>query len=267
MTSSRAKSRGPRLRDLNQHAHLSDPARKQRYVTVLFDLIAPGYDRFTRIFSFGMDRRWKRLVLLDVAQAQPRPQLVLDLACGTGDLARAAAQALPNASIVGLDVSREMLRVAARTPATGASPRWVAADLLALPVPDHVVDLVLMGYGLRNTPDFRLGLREIFRVLKPGGVLVNLDFYQPEHRLWRRLFLGYLRVAGAAAGWLWHREPDAYAYIAPSIAHFVTVAEFNSALVDAGFQLKRLFPRLGGGIAVHAAVTTGGVHPASPGSG
>lgn len=245
---------GRRLRDLDLEDHLSDPARKQEYVTFLFDFIAPGYDLFTRVFSFGMDQGWKRTMLREIGVRASGVGLVVDLACGTGDLARGAASAVPGARVVGVDVSREMLREAVRLQGQAARPTYAVGDILRLGLADGSVDAITMGYGLRNTPDLNAGLREIFRVLRPGGLLVNLDFYKPANALWRRIYLGYMKYAGAAAGWLWHREPVSYAYITPSIQHYVTAEEFSSSLVSHGFDLVRVHRRLGGGIAIHAAI-------------
>jgi demethylmenaquinone methyltransferase/2-methoxy-6-polyprenyl-1,4-benzoquinol methylase len=128
-----------------------------------------------------------------------------------------------------------------------------AGDIMSIPVRSGSVDVVTMGYGLRNTPDFARGLREIARVLRPGGVLLNLDLCRPSTALWRRLFLGYLGVAGSIAGWIWHGEPVAYAYLKPSIEHFLTAGELSSLLAEEGFVVERLYLRLFGGIAVHVA--------------
>ncbi len=91
-------------------------------------------------------------------------------------------------------------------------------------------------------------------MLRPGGALVTLDFFRPPVAWWRGLFLGYLRVAGDAVGWWWHRSPVVYGYIAPSIATFSTAKDYTEALRSAGFGTPRVRRFLGGGVAIHAAI-------------
>ena len=252
-----APSRG--LRHLDVEAHLADPSLKQRFVTPMFDIIAPRYDQFTRVFSFGMDGAWKESLLRDAVAASPRGAVVLDLACGTGDLAFALAERVEGARVSGVDASPKMIEAAKlrrRERAGGPAGRvaFQVGDMARLAAtPDASVDLVTAGYGFRNVPDFRAALAEAARVLRPGGRLLTLDFYRPESAIWRSLFLGYLRVAGDLVGWLWHREPVVYGYIARSIDHFVSASDFSRALEEAGFEVERVRRRLFGGVAEHAA--------------
>jgi demethylmenaquinone methyltransferase / 2-methoxy-6-polyprenyl-1,4-benzoquinol methylase len=229
--------------------HLSDPTLKQQFVTPMFDIIASRYDEFTRLFSFGLDRHWKAQVLAELESHLSPETRALDLACGTGDLAFALAA--KGAQVTGIDASSRMIEVAA---ARGAvNPTFVVGDMTALDASDGSVDVVTASYALRNVPDFRQALREIARVLKRGGRLVTLDFYRPTNVVWRRAFLGYLSVAGNTVGWLWHREPVVYGYIAKSVEHYVSISTFNAALAEAGFTVERVFSHLYGGIAVHHA--------------
>jgi demethylmenaquinone methyltransferase/2-methoxy-6-polyprenyl-1,4-benzoquinol methylase len=250
----RAGSEPPRLRDLDPERYLSDPQIKQRYVTTMFDVIAPRYDRFTRWFSYGRDRSWKREVLRRVQSLVPSSSIILDLACGTGDLAFGMAALLDGARVIGVDRSTRMLNLAAsrRSPAV-AMVHLCLGDMMTLPVPDTSVDLVTIGYGLRNTPDLMGALGEVARVLKRGGFLISLDFYQPERVVWSRLFRGYLSIAGALYGWLWHREPAAYGYIARSVRHYVTIRTFSRNLSAQGFVVDNVSPKLLGGIGIHVA--------------
>lgn len=252
------ESRRPSLRSLDVDAHLRDPALKQRFVTPMFDIIAPRYDRFARVFSFGLDRGWKEELLADAIAGAPANAVVLDLACGTGDLAFALAERVEGARVTGVDASPRMVERAKerrRAAAGGPAGRvaFVVGDMARLDAPDGSADLVTAGYGFRNVPDFRAALAEVARVLRPGGRLVTLDFYRPEPPLWRHLLLGYLRAAGDLVGWLWHREPVVYGYIARSIDHWVSWQSFSRALGDSGFEVERVRRKLFGGVAEHVA--------------
>jgi demethylmenaquinone methyltransferase / 2-methoxy-6-polyprenyl-1,4-benzoquinol methylase len=254
------------LRGLDHDRQLDDPATRRRYVTAVFDVVAPRYDAFTRWFSFGMDARWKGELQAVAEQAllrQAHPVLVLDLACGTGDLAFPLAR--EGRTVLGLDVSLEMLgRAAARTRIESsraerrAAPRFAGADIGALPLPAGSADVVTIGYGLRNAPRLDGALDEVARVLRPGGHVVTLDFCKPANPIWRRLFLGYLAVAGNAYGWAWHREPAVYGYIPRSIERFVTADKLTAALSRRGLDVYHVSKKLLGGICVHAAVKRSG---------
>ncbi len=252
-------------------AHLADPARKQAFVTPMFDVIAPRYDDFTRLFSFGMDARWKQRAI-DVADlalddgatdGRVRPErLAVDLACGTGDLAvgvaRLARHRHPALRVLGVDAAGEMVRQARRrlatTDADVASIVHVAhGDMTAIALPDASADVVTAGYAVRNAPDARLAIREAARVLRTGGTYVTLDFYRPALAPWRALFLAYLRVAGDLVGWTWHRSPVVYGYIARSIDEFMSWQAFSSELAANGFRVRSVTRWLGGGVALHVA--------------
>ena len=227
------------LAGMDLDAHLADPTIRQRFVTRMFDVIAPRYDRFTRVFSFGMDAGWKRELLTSASRSIGAGSVVLDLACGTGDLALAIAQSVPGARVAGIDASPRMIEAAGarRREAGTVEAEFLVGDMMRLPVPDDSVDVVLAGYGIRNVPDADCALDEMARVLRSGGRVHVLDFFLPEFRPWRWLFLMYLRLAGNAIGWLWHREPVVYGYIAASIERWVTPAEFRRMLARAGFEV------------------------------
>ncbi len=249
---------------LDVEAFLRDPARKQAFVTPMFDVIAPRYDEFTRFFSFGMDAGWKRAAMraaiAPLADGRP-PERVLDLASGTGDLAVGLARLLPRAEVTAIDASPRMIAHASERLTT--SERDVAArvdarvgDMMALALPDATFDLVTASYGVRNVPDAAQSIREMRRVMRPGGRVVLLDFYRPEMVLWRSLLLGYLRLAGDAVGWWWHRDPVVYGYIARSIEHFMSWQEMQTLLSTSGFEVTRVVRYLGGGVARHEATAT-----------
>jgi demethylmenaquinone methyltransferase/2-methoxy-6-polyprenyl-1,4-benzoquinol methylase len=256
------KHRPPRLGSLDPESHLRDPNRKQRYVNVLFDAIAPSYDRFTRWFSFGMDRRWKNRLARWAAEGLQAGDVMVDLACGTGDVGRAVGRLGGWAvEVVGLDPSPGMLRFARKRIGGGVANRSTAqplnrlirADMLAIPLRSGSAAVVTVGYGFRNVPDLAGALGEVHRVLRPGGRLVSLDFFVPEGVRWRGVFLWYLRRAGRLVGRWWHGEPEAYGYIARSLETWLTPTQFAGALAHAGFVVRRVDRRLGGGVCLHEA--------------
>ena len=240
---------------MDLEAHLADPALKQRFVTPMFDVIAPRYDDFTRFFSLGMDRGWKRELVAAAARGASVGLVAIDLACGTGDLAFDIARAVPGARVTGVDASPNMIDAACRR-AAGEEParvHFVVGDMTRLDAATGSADLVTAGYAFRNVPDHRAALREAARVLKPGGRLLTLDFHRPENRAWRALVIGYLTLAGGIVGWLWHRLPVVYAYLGPSVEHFVSWQQFSHDLRDAGFVVESVRRKLLGAIAIHVA--------------
>ena len=232
----------------------------RRAVAAMFDVIAPRYDRFTRMFSFGMDARWKRRILSWIRDTRLSEGAALDIACGTGDLCFAVAQTLPAHTVIGMDVSENMLhfaRVRQDAPANPDRMRnivFMLGDAMLPACRAESLALVTAGYGFRNVPDFRAALRQIALCLREGGVLVTLDFYQPRSRLWCAAWILYLRVTGLLVGWWWHRSPEVYGYIAKSIESFVTADEFATELKAAGFQVVQEKRWLLGGIAAHMAI-------------
>jgi demethylmenaquinone methyltransferase/2-methoxy-6-polyprenyl-1,4-benzoquinol methylase len=233
---------------------VGDPSRRQSFVTAMFDEIAPRYDAFTRLFSFGMDARWKRQLLAWVRTHAPSGGVAVDVACGTGDLALGLLGDAWCGDVIAADISRRMIALArerARPVAPG--PLFICADIMRLPLRNASVSVITAGYALRNVPDFRAALHLLARIVRSGGALITLDFYKPAAPLWRFLFLRYLSAAGHIVGWLWHRRPAVYGYIGRSIELHVTAGEFRRALEEAGFEIVAEKRWLLGGISAHCA--------------
>jgi demethylmenaquinone methyltransferase/2-methoxy-6-polyprenyl-1,4-benzoquinol methylase len=230
---------------------IATPDRKRRYVRRLFATIADRYDLITRVLSYGQDRRWKRR-LVRLARITPRDR-VLDLACGTGDILFTATDARPRLA-VGLDITHRMLVLAANRRRAGDSPpRLVTGDMTALPVKAGTFDVVTTGYGLRNVPDLALAIREVHRVLTPGGRLLSLDFNRPQNPVVRAAYLSYLTVVGSALGVALHRDPDTYRYIPESIRNYPGAGGVARLLAMHGFADVRVVPVLFGLMAIHVA--------------
>ena len=237
------------LRDFNLEQDLATPAGKRRYVRTLFDTVERSYDGFTRLFSVGMDGVWKKRMVTLLAEHGLARGLVLDLATGTGDLIDRLETRIPTVEIVGVDLSRGMLRRASRR----GRRRNAAADMTALPYATGSMAAITAGYAFRNSPDTTAALTEAQRVLAPRGLLVTLDFYLPDSAAWRRMFLSYLRVTGQLIGRIAHGVPEAYGYIAASLERWMTADDFSFSLERSGFQVEDMLLRLGGGIAIHLA--------------
>ena len=230
---------------------------KRRHVKRLFATIADRYDLITRVLSYGMDGRWKRR-LIDRADVQGGER-ALDLATGTGDVAFGLAAR--GAVVTGLDVTHRMLQLACAKQAGGAAPRvtWTTGDMTSLPYADCAFQIVTTSYGLRNVPDLDAALREIARVLAPGGRVLSLDFNRPESPVVRAVYLGYLGAVGATLGWALHGDPDTYRYIPASIRRYPGAAGVAEHLRRAGLIDVEAIPLLGGLMTIHAARRPGAV--------
>jgi demethylmenaquinone methyltransferase/2-methoxy-6-polyprenyl-1,4-benzoquinol methylase len=246
------------LAGLDLQQHLRDPRLKQRYVTTVFEIVAGSYDRFTRLCSLGMDMAWKR-ELLALVRARTRPDHhVLDLATGTGDLAFSLAPSVRHGKVIGIDISEQMILRAdgLRRRRRVLNAEFRVGDMMRLALPDASMDLATVSYGLRNCPDLTGALREVHRVLKPGGFLASLDFVRPDSVLWERVFRHALLLVCNFYGWLWHREPAVYGYLAHSIALFLSRGELSRMLTECGFEVVEQRPRLLGTICIHLARKT-----------
>jgi demethylmenaquinone methyltransferase/2-methoxy-6-polyprenyl-1,4-benzoquinol methylase len=235
----------PPLRDA---FHTAD--QKRVYVRRLFATIADRYDLITVLLSFGRDKRWKeRLVSMSGAAPGAR---ALDLACGTGDIGfQLAARGVRT---TGLDVTHRMLQLARSKRKPADRLYFVRGDMMALPFPDAHFNLVTSGYGIRNVPAIEPALREIHRVLEPGGLFLSLDFNRPENSLVRAVYLTYLMAVGSALGFVLHGNPDTYRYIPESIRRYPGAGQVCAIARNQGFTTCEWVPVLGGLMAIHRLV-------------
>jgi len=232
----------------------TSPEQKRRHVRRLFSTIADRYDFITVVLSCGRDRAWKRRLIREVGVC--RGEHVVDLACGTGDIAFLAAGA--GATVTGLDITPRMIELARRkamvpAPAGATRPRFAVADMMALPLADASADVVTTGYGLRNVPQLGEAIDQIVRVLRPRGRLVSLDFNRPGPAVIRWPYLVYLTVVGSALGWILHRDPDTYRYIPESLRRYPGARGVAALLEQRGFRDVRIIPILGGLMTIHVA--------------
>lgn len=196
----------------------------------LFTDIAAVYDRMNHLLSLGLDRRWRRLAVEDV---KGTPARILDIACGTGDLAFALARRFPAAEIAGIDLTPAMLDIAN---AKNISPCIVfrEGDALALPVIGPF-DLCSCAFGFRNFPDRRKALQEVRRVLAAGGELLVLEFFRPENALLGALTALWVRFL---ARLFVRRQKNAYRYLRESMCRMMSSGEFVALAAEEGFSLS-----------------------------
>jgi demethylmenaquinone methyltransferase/2-methoxy-6-polyprenyl-1,4-benzoquinol methylase len=209
----------------------------------MFDRIAPVYDVMNRVMTAGLDRRWRRETVREVVRPGDR---VLDAACGTGDLAIEASRA--GARVVGLDFSGAMLERARRK---APELEWLQGDLLALPFEDGDFDAATVGFGIRNVADLEAGLRELRRVVRPGGRLGVLEITRPSGILRPFYSLWFDRVVPLLGRIL--PGGEAYTYLPASVRRFPGPDELAAALRAAGFDDVRYRLFAGGIVALHVA--------------
>ncbi len=237
---------------LIQSSTMKPPSEKQNphLMRRMFGRIAPRYDFITCALSCGMDRRWKRDAVLRAALTQN--SMILDLACGTGDFSHLVAQHSPDAKSFAVDLTLPMLE---RARARGQN-RVICADAARLPFPDSFFDGVFVGYGLRNFPHLESAVREICRVTAPGGKIISLDFFLPENRAFRTIYLGWLFLQGAFWGLLLHGRPRTYTYIPDSLRSFVSLEGLSSVFRRCGYAQVQTRAYIFGGIGSHCATKT-----------
>jgi demethylmenaquinone methyltransferase/2-methoxy-6-polyprenyl-1,4-benzoquinol methylase len=225
------------------HDTATSQADKAAGVRAMFDAIAPRYDLFNDVLSAGIHRRW-RADAVDLLNPAPGARY-LDLCAGTLDLARLVSARAPGARVVGADFSLRMLaagRAKLDPPKLagedgGIHP--VAADALRLPFPDGAFRGVIIGFGLRNLADFGAGLREMARVLEPGGRLVVLEFTVPPGRVFRGLYHAYFHhVLPRVGAWISGQAPAAR-YLPDSVSRFPRASELAGLVTAAGFERVR----------------------------
>ena len=219
----------------------------------MFDSIAARYDLMNRLMTFGIDQRWRRQVV-DLLQLSGSSR-VLDLATGTADLALLVAQRLPQAKVVGLDPSTNMLSIGmAKVRKAGAEGRieLVHGDACQLPFEDGSFDGITMGYGIRNVTDIPKALREAHRVLRYGGRFFCLEFSTVEWPGLAQIYDVYSdklvpKLGKAIAG-----DEDSYRYLVESIRRFPDMQNFKRMIGEAGFVQTKVEPILGGLVAIHS---------------
>jgi len=215
----------------------------------MFASIAGRYDLLNHLLSGNIDKRWRRLVANALAPALANPESqILDVACGTGDLAL-TLKGSGAARIVGIDFCRPMLEIAARKAnTTQSSLPFVEGDALSLPFADCSFEAATIAFGLRNLADVGAGIKELLRILKPGGSVVVLEFSKPVVPVISSLFKFYFtKVLPRFGGWL-SGSRSAYQYLPDSVLKFPDQRELAATMLRLGFDRVQ-YENLTGGIA------------------
>lgn len=229
-------------------------AVKRDYVRRIFSEIAPRYDLLNHLLSFNVDRRWRAQAIHDLAWSQAPGGMFVDLCAGTLDVGvQLVRTAGFRGTVLGTDFAEPMLRAG-----LGKAPRDrlvpLNADALALPLGDDVADGAIVAFGIRNLADLPAGLREVRRVLKPGGRFVILEFSTPRSAVVRAGYHAYFHnllpwIGGVVSG-----HPTAYRYLPESVANFPVREALAAHMREAGFRDVRYRDLTLGVAAIHVGV-------------
>ena len=221
---------------MSQSPPPGEAAGKRQRVAAMFDDIAPRYDMLNRLLSFGIDQTWRDKAVEMLRK--PAPKRILDVATGTADLAIKALRLNPE-KIVGVDISEEMLAIGREKVARiGESGRITLqrGEAEKLPFSDNQFDAALVAFGVRNFENLHEGLSEIWRVLKPGGNLVILEFSHPSSFPIKQLYGFYSHAVLPLVGRAISRNKEAYEYLPASVDVFPSGEEFLRRMREAGFR-------------------------------
>lgn len=215
---------------------------KKEQVEEMFDNIAPTYDRLNHIMSLNIDRIWRRRVMRIIRRA--KPQRIMDVATGTGDLAIAMARKVNEVHILGVDLSEEMLSEARKKIKRLELEKRITlekgdAENLTM-VASESVDAATVAFGVRNFENIERGLSEIYRTLRPGGKLVVLEFSMPKNRLVRWVYRQYAHRLLPRIGGMISKDKQAYTYLPDSVEEFPAPERFAEILKGVGFKSVKL---------------------------
>ncbi|MBE6230679.1 MAG: bifunctional demethylmenaquinone methyltransferase/2-methoxy-6-polyprenyl-1,4-benzoquinol methylase UbiE [Bacteroidales bacterium] len=213
---------------------------KKENIRSLFDNIAPDYDKLNHILSLNIDKGWRKKAVREIADVQQRLQ-VLDVACGTGDFTIEIARNVAEGSkIIGIDLSEGMMKVGReKIAASGVDALLEYGDCEALDYPENNFDRISVGFGVRNFEHLDLGLKEMCRVLKPGGKLVILELSVPSNPIIRWCYKLYFLNILPMIGGMVSGNRGAYEYLPASVLNFPAPDKFIPMMREAGFSEVR----------------------------
>ncbi len=215
---------------------------KKKAVQDLFDDIAPTYDRLNHLLSFNVDKRWRKLAIRKIEK--PEKILLLDVACGTGDFAIAAAKAGVK-RIVGIDIARNMIAVGKRKIEKLHLDEQIElreGDSEKMEFENDMFDAVTVAFGVRNFENLKQGLAEMYRVLKPGGQVIILEFSKPVFTPMKQLYFFYFRHILPFVGGLLSGNKGAYTYLPESVLKFPQGEAFLKIMQECGFSATACRP-------------------------
>lgn len=225
---------------------------KEERVHKVFEKIYGNYDKMNSVISFQQHKRWRKDTMgrMNVQKGSA----ALDVCCGTADWTIAMADAVgPNGKVVGLDFSKNMLKIGEEKVKTLQlkNVNLIHGNAMELPFEDNHFDYVTIGFGLRNVPDYMQVLKEMKRVLKPGGLAVCLETSQPTMFGFRQLYFLYFRFIMPLFGRMFAKSYKEYSWLQESARDFPGMVELKKMFEDAGFKNVRFKPYSGGVAAVH----------------
>jgi len=243
------------------NAPVAGSSERAPEVQAMFDQLAPKYDLANRVLSLGLDQSWRRIALDALGSAAQGE--VIDLCAGTMDLTVSLLERKPR-KVYAMDFAPKMLEAGKHKLPPGAPVDVIVADARDLPLPDESVDGIICGFGLRNVPELPKAIAECARVLRPGGKLVVLEFFQPHWWLPRLLQGTYNRTIVPVVGGMLTGFGDAYRYLFESIDAFQTREEFEALLSAHGLIAggREMLPPVAGLVVGTKAVSAGHIAPA-----
>lgn len=222
---------------------------KATYVQETFNSIAGHYDFMNSLMSLGMDKRWRRIAVQRVG-AKPGMH-ILDVCCGTGQLSMELGSTVGvKGTVTGLDFSHKMLDVAKRSLEQSSNKdriKFIQGNAMELPFPSNTFDGATVGWGLRNLPDLREGIKEMVRTVKPGGRVVSLDMAKPTFPGFKQAYWLYFEKLIPLMGKIWARKASAYQYLHDSAREFPAQEELVRIFTECGLVEAR-FDNLAGGV-------------------
>lgn len=230
--------------------------RSKGKIYQIFDQISKKYDSANTLVSFAQDTRWRKKLIQHISLPSHEPPFVLlDLATGTGEILRLFTQAHPELWLtLGADLSTEMLLQARKKRyTTSSTPLFCVMDGLAMGIQSESIDVVTIAFGIRNFPAVSRALQEIFRVLKPEGQLLILEFGLPKSRWFKPIYMFYLQKMLPLLGGIWTGHIDAYRYLSKTICTFPSHEAFLDLLNEAGFMNTRYIPLQQGTVLLYIA--------------
>jgi demethylmenaquinone methyltransferase/2-methoxy-6-polyprenyl-1,4-benzoquinol methylase len=216
----------------------NDPEKtKKEQVAEMFDNVAGGYDRLNRVLSAGIDINWRKKAISTLRN--DKPERILDVATGTGDMAILACAILKPQKIIGIDISDQMLEFGRKKVEKEGLTQFIQlqkGDSETINFPDNSFDAVMVAFGVRNFENLEKGLKEMLRVLKPDGKLIVLEFSRPRTKIFRNLYNLYMGIVAPEVARWFSQNKKAYQYLNKSAKLFPERQAFADILKNAGYS-------------------------------